>query len=247
MKKSKIWGKRLILLCLMLFLTMGLMLTAVIPVEAAAVTLNKSKMTLYVGDSSKLTVKGTAKAPSFKSSKPSVASVSKTGSVKAKKAGACTITAKIGKKSLKCKVTVKKTIELSKYLNKDYTKLKKAADKMKLERNTPTQSPNEDYYVSTTKDSFGFTFWVNTKTKKVKILQNTDRKNITLYGVKLNEKIDSANKKLTKKGFKLIKTNKLSGSNSPRKEVRTYQKSGSTIMVSVTKTNKVEYYQWTKK
>lgn len=244
MRKSKAWGKRLFLLCLTLAIAIGMTLTAAKPAEAAAARLSKSKMTLYVGDSSKLTVKGTSKAGTFRSSRPSVASVTKAGTVKAKKAGTCTVTVKVGKKSLKCKVTVKKTLELSKYLNKNYTQLKKDAGKMKIKTDTPIQVPMQNYYVSTTKDPYGFAFWANTKTKKLQTLQNTDRKNITLYGVKLGEKISSADKKLKKKGFKLTKTNKINNANSPRKEVRTYQKGSSSITVSVTKTNKVEYYQW---
>ena len=52
-------------------------------------------------------VKGTKKKPKWSSSKKSVATVSSKGKVVAKKAGSATITAKIGKKKYKCKVTVK--------------------------------------------------------------------------------------------------------------------------------------------
>ena len=79
-------------------------------VSAATVKLNKSKKTIYVGETFTLTLKN---APSdakitWKSSKKSVATVDKTGVVTAKKNGKTTITAKYGKKTYKCKITVKK-------------------------------------------------------------------------------------------------------------------------------------------
>ncbi len=78
-------------------------------VEAKAkVRLNKSKVSLYVGKTCKLKVKGTKKKVTWKSSKKKVASVSKKGVVTAKKKGTAKITAKAGKKKLTCKVTVRK-------------------------------------------------------------------------------------------------------------------------------------------
>lgn len=79
------------------------------------IKLNKNSVTLAVGDSQKLKVRNLPKNAkiSWKSSKESVASVSKKGKVKAKKIGNTTIKCKItygGKKSktktLKCKINV---------------------------------------------------------------------------------------------------------------------------------------------
>lgn len=74
--------------------------------------LSKTKITMTVGQSKKLKVKGIskkrAKRIKWKSSKKKVVTVTKTGKLKARKAGKAVITAKIGKKKLKCKVTVKK-------------------------------------------------------------------------------------------------------------------------------------------
>lgn len=74
--------------------------------------LSKTKITMTVGQSKKLKVKGIskkrAKRIKWKSSKKKVVTVTKTGKIKARKAGTATITAKVGKKKLKCKVTVKK-------------------------------------------------------------------------------------------------------------------------------------------
>lgn len=69
--------------------------------------LNKKKVTLYVGKSVRLKVKGTKKKAKWKSSNKKVAVVSSKGKVSAKKKGTARITAKVGKKKLVCRVTVK--------------------------------------------------------------------------------------------------------------------------------------------
>jgi hypothetical protein len=74
---------------------------------ATKIKLNKTKATLYVGDSVKLKVSGTKKKVTWKSSSKSVATVSSKGVVKAKKQGSTTITATVSKKKYTCKVTVK--------------------------------------------------------------------------------------------------------------------------------------------
>ena len=74
---------------------------------SAAVKLSAKKITLTVGQSKTLKIKGTKKKVKWSSSKKSVATVSSKGKVKAKKKGTATITAKVGKKKYKCKVTVK--------------------------------------------------------------------------------------------------------------------------------------------
>lgn len=73
--------------------------------QAATVKLNKTKLTLTVGNTAKLKLKNTKKKVTWSSSKKSVATVSKSGTVRAKKKGTATITAKAGKKKYKCKVT----------------------------------------------------------------------------------------------------------------------------------------------
>ena len=69
--------------------------------------LNKKKLSLYVGNTYKLKVKGTKKKVKWSSTKKKVASVTKKGVVTAKKAGSAVITAKTGSKKYKCKVTVR--------------------------------------------------------------------------------------------------------------------------------------------
>ncbi len=99
-------------------LTLAVTMTSVnIPTTAAAATkkvkLNKTKKTLTVGKTLKLTLKeGNKKVKAtkvkFTSSKKAIATVTKYGNVKAKKKGKATITATYKKKKYKCKITVKK-------------------------------------------------------------------------------------------------------------------------------------------
>ena len=76
-------------------------------VEAATVKLNKARRTMKVGQIYKLTVKGPHGAVKWKSSKKSVAAVDNSGVVRAKKKGTVNIYAQVGKKKLKCRITVK--------------------------------------------------------------------------------------------------------------------------------------------
>jgi hypothetical protein len=80
-------------------------LSAAFPAEAAA-KLSKTEAALDVGENVKLKVKGTSKKVTWSSSDAAIARVSKKGTVYALSEGTCTITAKVGKKSLECKVTV---------------------------------------------------------------------------------------------------------------------------------------------
>ena len=69
--------------------------------------LNKKALKITSEQHVKLTVTGTKKKPKWSSSNKKVASVSKTGEVRGHKAGSAVIKAKVGGKTLKCKVTVK--------------------------------------------------------------------------------------------------------------------------------------------
>ncbi len=102
----KTWKKHLAIL-----FAASMIITA-LPINAQAaskskIKLSKSKLTLNVGNTKTLKLKGTKKNPKWSSSKKSVATVTKKGKVKAKKKGSTVITAKLGKKKYKCKVTVK--------------------------------------------------------------------------------------------------------------------------------------------
>lgn len=96
---------------LALVLTLVLAITLITPTSVSAakkVKLNKTKATIYVGKSTTLKLKNNKKKVKWSSSNKKVATVSKKGKVKGKKAGKATITAKVGKKKYKCKVIVKK-------------------------------------------------------------------------------------------------------------------------------------------
>ncbi|MDF2907143.1 MAG: hypothetical protein K0R34_2464 [Herbinix sp.] len=92
---------------LSLLLTLTLLFT-VLPVQAvdAATKLNKSKLTLDVGDTYKLKLSGVSSNITWSSSNKSVATVSK-GKIEAISGGTAVIIAKHSGKQYKCSVTVK--------------------------------------------------------------------------------------------------------------------------------------------
>ena len=88
-----------------------LILAGAFGVEAQAAKLNNKTLVLDTGVRHKLRVKGTKKAIKWSSSDKRIASVSKKGNVRARRAGEVIITAKYGKKKLTCKVTVRKPMQ----------------------------------------------------------------------------------------------------------------------------------------
>ena len=95
--------KKIISLLLVLSLIISL---APIQTVSAATKLNKSKITLNVGDTYKLKLSGSGSEVKWSSSDKSVATVSK-GKVKAIAGGSAVIKASVGKKQYQCSVTVK--------------------------------------------------------------------------------------------------------------------------------------------
>ncbi len=69
--------------------------------------ISKNKLTITAGFQQTLYISDNTGTVTWKSSKPSVASVNSKGKVSAKKAGKCTITASVDGKNLTCTVTVK--------------------------------------------------------------------------------------------------------------------------------------------
>lgn len=90
------------------------LVVSLMPVSASAATprLNKTSKTLKVGQTYTLKVLNNKKAVKWSSSNKSVATVSSKGKVSAKSTGKATITAKVAKKTYKCKITVKKAISM---------------------------------------------------------------------------------------------------------------------------------------
>lgn len=99
---------KIIIMALLLF---ALGIHGVIQENPAAakskVKLNKGKVTLIVGQKTKLKLKNYKKKIKWSSSKKKVATVNKQGVVRAKKKGTAKITAKAGKKKYICRVTVR--------------------------------------------------------------------------------------------------------------------------------------------
>lgn len=108
MWKRKI--KKEIALIVMLFLGILLNLMIFLPQESkAAIKENPKltkKVTICIGRSKRLKVTGTTKQVTWKTSDKKVVKVSRKGNIRGIKKGKATITAKVGKKELTCKVNV---------------------------------------------------------------------------------------------------------------------------------------------
>ena len=92
----------------MMVLAMLVTLLPTMRTEAATVKLNKTKLSICIGETWQLKVSGSEEKVTWSSSNKKVATVTKTGMVKGVKAGSATITAKISGKKCTSKVTVKK-------------------------------------------------------------------------------------------------------------------------------------------
>lgn len=141
MKKEN--RKKMHILLALFAVVLPMFCLAVMPVQAKAATvkLNSSEKTLVIGKGYQLKVRNTAKSVTWTSGNPRVATVSSDGYVTAKKKGKTTITAKIGSKKLKCKVTVI-TMQKS-YVNKTITLINKERRKYghpSFDRNALLQS-----------------------------------------------------------------------------------------------------------
>ena len=103
-RKEKCMGKRRMLMA-------GIIAACIMSVFSPATAHAKAKLSqkkaeVMVADKVKLKVTGTGKKVTWKSDNPSIAKVSSSGNVKGVKKGITTITAKVGGKKLKCKVSV---------------------------------------------------------------------------------------------------------------------------------------------
>ncbi len=106
MKANTFLRKRLSLLAASLFILLtAAAFMAPAPAQAAA-KISRSAITVATGKKTTLKVTGTSKKVTWKSSSKKIATVTSHGVVKGVKKGTATITAKVGSKTLKCKVTV---------------------------------------------------------------------------------------------------------------------------------------------
>ncbi|CVI67935.1 Bacterial Ig-like domain (group 2) [Eubacteriaceae bacterium CHKCI004] len=107
--------------------------------------LSSKKITIKVGQKKKLKVKNVKKKKVKWSTKnKAIATVNKKGKVVGKKKGKTTIIAKVGKKKLKCKVTVKKKSSTKKSSNKSSSSNKK----LNLSKEIKKQLPYGDDYTT---------------------------------------------------------------------------------------------------
>lgn len=91
---------------LILLLLLSLFSTPAEAKSTKRMSISSKKITLEVGQSKKLKIKGTKKKVKWSSSKKKIATVSSKGVVKAKKKGTCKITAKVAGKKFTCTVKV---------------------------------------------------------------------------------------------------------------------------------------------
>jgi hypothetical protein len=96
--------KKVLSLLLVLLLLISL---APVQTASAAVKLNKTKITLYEGNTYTLKISGSTKTVKWSTSNKSIATVSTKGKVTAVEAGEVTITATVLSKKYTCKITVK--------------------------------------------------------------------------------------------------------------------------------------------
>ena len=112
-KKEKLRSKRYWLAALLLFLCTVLFCAA----PAHAAKLNKTSLKITKGKSTYLTVSGTKTKPVWSTSNKKVVTVKKYSKYKAKLTakgtGTAYITARVGKKTYKCKVTVQKAVKIA--------------------------------------------------------------------------------------------------------------------------------------
>ncbi len=98
--------RNLFMAVLCLVMVLPVILADTTSVQAATVRMSRTSVTLEAGKKTTIKVKGTSKKPTWKSSNVKVATVSASGKITALKKGSVTITAKVGKKTYKCKVSV---------------------------------------------------------------------------------------------------------------------------------------------
>lgn len=131
--------------------------------------LSKTRLTLQTGQKKTLTVKNTKKKVHWYSSRKAVAAVNRKGVVTAKKAGKARITAKIGKKKLICKVTVK---------------AKKVSAATPVPAETPSESENQKRVPQITCKTTEVNALSHTSTLRFQIENGTFKTNVKTLSVR---------------------------------------------------------------
>lgn len=113
-KKSKLLTLIVSILMLSLVIPATVPIVGTVENVSAAVKISQKSLILLKGQSKTLKITGTKNKPKWSSSNRSVSTISQNGKVVAQKKGSSTITAKIGKKSYKCKIVVQDPVLSSK-------------------------------------------------------------------------------------------------------------------------------------
>lgn len=177
--------------------------------EPSRVSLNKSSLSLYVGKTYQLkaSVIGKSKRVMWKSLNASVATVSTSGKVTAKRTGTVTITATANSVVAKCKVMVKQTYEISNAFGKN---IHDAAKILNFERFISQQNTGVFYKSKELGDAYetsglSCNDWKESLIKdKWSYLGNSEK--YTLYGIKIGMNIKAAKTILPKYGYRYKKT-----------------------------------------
>lgn len=214
-----------------------------LPVQAASPRLNYTKLTLYTGQTKTLKILNTKNKITWKSSNPNIVNVGKsTGKIKAKNAGVCYITARVGRKNLRCQMIIKKTIKLEKYLNKKPSVLARATSLRGGWVPNLGNAFDNDNYIQNKSRLLCRDNGINTN--YIYFLRNYSDKNVTIFGVRIGDSVSSAIKNLKKNGFSLQSINKSNDSN--YKNYYNFTKMNYKMYINTNHSNKVSYYSWTR-
>lgn len=148
-----------LLLCVLLIAEVNFP-ARIVSAQTAAPQISKTKKTMYVNDTYTLKITGTEQKIVWKSSNKEIATVSKKGTVTAKKVGTCTITAIIGSgeksEKLKCKITVRSRLSC------DSTLIRCYADEYEIIRiNVKKMSESEELHLIYNNDRIVSVAWDN--------------------------------------------------------------------------------------
>lgn len=160
MEKGNVTKRNLIKFTLIVFVFAMLFST-----ETQAAKLNKTSLTLVKGKTYTLKLKGTKKKATWKTKDKKIAKLTskKKSSVKIKavKAGKTTITAKVGKKTYKCRVTV-----INKSKKKKTTETSGSKTNTDKKNEQPTKEPDKTPVTTTEQSTAKKKVWVITKWAK---------------------------------------------------------------------------------
>ena len=176
-----------------------------VTVKKPTISLSKSSLTIVKGKSStlKATVNGKNKTVTWKSSDKSIAAVDKNGKVTGKKKGTATITATANGVSAKCKVSVTTGIDLSKYVGKDVSNLKKAIGGFKESILWANEDENGIFVDDVREGENSDLKYITEGGKVVKLVLKSTAKNkgYTFYGIGLGATKSTFESTVKKQGF----------------------------------------------